>query len=646
MAAASTENKIQELTKQIAELEKQLQYYKKSAKIQAKITNAPEDLRLQAEMSNEIVVTGVHVQWFPEQGRCLFRGLPVAMMWVDSTLASLMSGVQAMVGTKRFYLALQAEGRKSVEADWQIISRYDDFREGFAAIAINAAIAGWGQWQLQEIDYEKKICIFRVYNNWEGLYQKALGVCWGSGILAGKLAGFCNKLFNVNCWADQTAFVAKDDIYDEFYIAPSHRVLEEEIDNLLTTDQATRADMAVALEKLKKEIAERKLVETQLIAAKEFAEQANYAKSEFLSNMSHELRTPLNAIMGFSQILLDRDEKNTFLDKTQRRWIHEIYKGGDHLLHLINDILDLSKIESGKIEVSIEPVILNKVITEAITLVQTLADKNKIQIFFTTSHIQTIVAADCTRLKQVILNLLSNAIKYNRQGGMVEVCLQQQPRVVRIEIHDTGLGIAPDKITELFKPFNRLGYENSGIDGSGIGLALTKRIVELMGGKIGVESQPNEGSTFWLEVPLCQVEEDNLFEQRHKTNNLICPNRKKILYIEDNPANLNLMEAILEEITDVEMLSAHNAELGIEIAETQLPEVILMDINLPGMSGYQALKKLQETNTTQHIPVVAVTANATKSDIARGKQAGFIDYVTKPFDLHTIEQVLGDLLNI
>jgi len=214
--------------------------------------------------AQQIQVSDINVEWDVKQGTCTFENLPVVMMWVDTTLAGLMSGVKSMVGTERFGLALQSEGRKSVEEDWQVISKYSDFQDGFKAIANIAAVAGWGDWELVSLDENKKTCHFRVKNSWEGRYQKLLGVCWNSGMLAGKMAGYCSKLFETNCWAKQTAFIAKGDNFDEFVVAPSERYLEREIENLLVSDEATRADMAVALQKLKEEVEERKRAEDEL----------------------------------------------------------------------------------------------------------------------------------------------------------------------------------------------------------------------------------------------------------------------------------------------------------------------------------------------------------------------------------------------
>ena len=228
-----------------------------------------EDAASRGIHGNNIRVSGIQVEWAPERGICTFEKLPVTMMWVDTTLAGLMSGVQAMVGTDRFALALQSEGRKSVESDWQEISKFPDFREGFKAIANIAAVAGWGEWALTAFDEERKECRFRVAESWEGRYQRSLGVCWGSGMLAGKLAGYCSKLFGTNCWADQTAFTAKGEAYDEFVVKPSPRSIEKEIENLLATDVGTRADMAVALRRLEKEIAERQRTEEGLQTSEE-----------------------------------------------------------------------------------------------------------------------------------------------------------------------------------------------------------------------------------------------------------------------------------------------------------------------------------------------------------------------------------------
>ena len=261
----------EELVQRIKELDKELSTSKDHL-----INTLREKLRKfeaisEAKSSRDwkIKVSDINIEWNTKKGICTFENLPVAMMWVDTTLAGLMSGFQAMVGTERFSLALQSEGRNSIEPEMGVISRFSDFREGFAAISKIAAIAGWGEWKLVSIDKKRKECVFRVRESWEGLYQKALGICWGSGILAGKMAGYCSSLFKTNCWAEQKKFIAKGDEFDEFVVGPSERSIEMEIENLLATDGATRADMAVALQKLKREVNERQRAETSLRESEE-----------------------------------------------------------------------------------------------------------------------------------------------------------------------------------------------------------------------------------------------------------------------------------------------------------------------------------------------------------------------------------------
>jgi len=257
------EQRVKALTRETLDSKRQLEV------LQNKLTRLENKTDPASDETDTLRVSGINIKWQPERGTCTFESLPVAMMWVDTTLAGLVAGVQAMVGTKRFGLALQSEGRKSVEADWQVISSLPDFKQGFKAIANIAAVAGWGDWKLVSLDKKKKRCRFQVKNSWEGNCQKALGVCWGSGFLAGKMAGYCSRLFEINCWAEQTASIAKGDEFDEFVVAPSARDLEKEIQSLLATDEATRADMAVVLEKMDQEITVRRKTEEKLAESEE-----------------------------------------------------------------------------------------------------------------------------------------------------------------------------------------------------------------------------------------------------------------------------------------------------------------------------------------------------------------------------------------
>ncbi len=380
------------------------------------------------------------------------------------------------------------------------------------------------------------------------------------------------------------------------------------------------------------DISSRKKAEQALIDARDEADRANQAKSEFLSNMSHELRTPLNAILGFSQ-LMEYDET---LSAEHKDNVHEILKAGAHLLVLINEVLDLAKVESGHVELSLEPVEICPLIEECLSLVNGLANKHGIRLSHKGLEGRS-VRADHIRLKQALLNLISNAIKYNREGGSVHIdVLNKGPDLLRILVTDTGPGISPERMTELFQPFNRLDAENSGIEGTGIGLTITRRIVEMMGGSVGVESKIDTGSTFWIELPLEAQEDAEPKRMTGAENSAITHNegnKQLILYIEDNPANLKLVTQILGRYGHIYLLTAKTPELGLELALTHQPDLILLDINMPHLDGYQVMEIFRSDDNLFNIPVIALTAHAMDRDFQRGKAAGFADYLTKPLDI-------------
>ena len=364
------------------------------------------------------------------------------------------------------------------------------------------------------------------------------------------------------------------------------------------------------------------------------AEKANLAKSDFLSNMSHELRTPLSAILGFAQLI---DTGSPAPTPKQKRNLDQILLAGWYLLDLINEILDLALIESGKLSMSLEPVALSQVLRDCETMIEPQADKHSIDVKFIDIDLAYVVKADRTRLKQVLINLMSNAIKYNTTDGTVIVSCIQSSENIRICVEDSGQGLAPEQIAQLFQPFNRLGQENNMQEGTGIGLVMTKRLIELMGGKIGLESTVGRGSTFWVEIPTANSSlttepktTSNLSEKQNARQNASI---HKLLYVEDNPANLMLVEGIVERRADLELFTAQDGVNGIKLARSKQPNIILMDINLPGISGIDALKILQKDSLTSHIPIIALSANAIPADVQKGLDTGFFRYLTKPIKI-------------
>ena len=403
-----------------------------------------------------------------------------------------------------------------------------------------------------------------------------------------------------------------------------------------------------------------KVYEEEIITAREESESANRAKSQFLSSMSHELRTPMNAIMGFSQLL--KINKISKLTESQHQNVDEIMMAGKHLMQLINDVLDLSKIESEHIDLSINEVVLSSIIIESLQLLMPLAEKRGIEIFVEKNEKEVKIDElgrehktaflDETRFKQIILNLLSNAIKYNNENGKITLSYRDNMNgTFSLSITDTGDGLSDEQQKELFKSFNRLGLEQTEIEGSGIGLVITKKLTELMGGKIGVTSKVGIGSTFWVELPFntsddltekeyinkSTEEEKLVLEERNMT---VQDSKKTVLYVEDNPANLRLVEQILECIPNLKMWSAPEPLLGLELAVEHVPDLILLDINLPGMDGYEVLVELRKRDETKNIPVVAISANAMPKDLKKGKEAGFDGYITKPVNIKELLSIV------
>jgi PAS domain S-box-containing protein len=376
-----------------------------------------------------------------------------------------------------------------------------------------------------------------------------------------------------------------------------------------------------------------------LTGAKEEAERANRAKSEFLSRMSHELRTPMNAILGFGQLLVS-DTRHP-LPEQQRAHVGEILRGARHLLNLINEVLDLALVETGKLQVSLEPVQLAELLQECIGLVHPLARADGIDVkLVDEAGCACFVVADRTRLKQVLLNLVSNAIKYNRTQGHVHIACTAEARSVRIGISDNGPGLSAPQAARLFQAFERLDAVRTGVEGAGLGLALSKHLMDAMGGEIGLDSEVGIGSTFWLRLPRAEAPalqgRVELAAPPLLGDSLPPARLRKVLYIEDNPVNVLLMEAMLGRVAGLRMISAPLPMLGLQMALDERPDLILLDIQLPGMDGFEVLRRLRLNEAGRHVPVIAVSANAMAHDVEHGLAAGFVRYLTKPLDMQEL----------
>jgi PAS domain S-box-containing protein len=409
-------------------------------------------------------------------------------------------------------------------------------------------------------------------------------------------------------------------------------------------DDAGNLSKLVAIDS---DIGKIKAAEKALVAARRDAEQANHAKSEFLSRMSHELRTPMNSILGFAQ-LMESDERDP-LTASQHESLHHILKGGRHLLGLINEVLDLARIESGRLMLSSEPMLVAPMVSESVSMIQPLARARRIRI---TNAVPAVPAcrilADPNRVRQVLLNLLSNAVKYNREEGLVTVEAAERPDGrLRLSVTDTGPGILLEQQALVFEPFNRLGADRMPIEGSGIGLTISRKLTEAMGGTLGLTSTPGLGSCFFIDMPMSletgQAQSSAILDSPLPAS--AAPGKEHtVLYIEDDPANLSLVQHILARRPDIRLLFAPQGDLGLELARVHRPDLILLDIHLPDINGREVCHRLKEEPATRSIPVLIVSASAMPAEIDSMMQAGAVSYLTKPLDvplfLSTIDRFL------
>lgn len=407
--------------------------------------------------------------------------------------------------------------------------------------------------------------------------------------------------------------------------------------------QEANETLARVNENLQREIAERIEAESAARLARGEAERANSAKSEFLSRMSHELRTPLNAVLGFAQ-LLELDD----LSSDQRESVEQIEKAGRHLLDLINEVLDIARIESGQLSLSLEPVEVRSAVAEALLLVRPLAAERGISVVLEDSPALSVYAkADRQRIKQVLLNLLSNGIKYNRERGNLAIrCQEASGSRIRLEVADDGPGIPSDRLHRLFTPFERLGAEGTGVEGTGLGLALSKRLVEAMGGALGVSTALGQGSTFSVELAMAGSPEQGSrwSDGDESVAEAEPPMPGTLLYIEDNPANLKLVERMVSRRPHFRLITAMQGSLGLDLAQQHRPDVVLLDLHLPDMSGGEILRRLREDPRTNDIPVIVISADATPSQIRKLLAEGADAYLTKPLDVQRFLQLVKKML--
>jgi signal transduction histidine kinase/ActR/RegA family two-component response regulator len=388
------------------------------------------------------------------------------------------------------------------------------------------------------------------------------------------------------------------------------------------------------------DITEQRVAHEQVRLAKLEAERASRAKSDFLGRMSHDLRTPLNAILGFAQIL-----QSGRLDQGQEEAVEQILHGGVHLLELINEVLDIASIEAGQLSLSPEPVAVDEVVTQVVRMVRPLGTPRQVTVQADAAGAAGVHArADRRRLKQILVNLISNAVKYNRDEGHVRVSCVHDDGIVRLLITDTGPGIRPDKQPLLFQPFERLGAEGSAVEGTGLGLAVSKGLTEAMGGRIGLESTVNVGTTFWLELPYAPAPAPAPVDEPKATAERPAAAGGRVLYVEDNRSNVRLLERLLVRRPGVELVAAAGGTAALRMISDRQPDLVLLDLHLPDMSGEEVLRRISAAPATRSIPVAVLSADATPRQQQRLLAAGAVAYLTKPLDVAALLQIVDERL--
>jgi|GEM_PF-1110259 len=598
--------------------------------------------------SSEIVLNNVPIKWDLERGTFTFFGLPSALFWINPSLLKMLEPIAQEIGLELFRLMVAHSSSMGTEEDYHAIVTElgKDFEEGFLKWGEAVSTAGWGTFELPHCDLDNKVARVRVSNSWEMLLEASGGKHWGAPFIQGKIIGIFSQAFGTNCWADEVnVSYDENNPFVEFQVYQSNKTIEDEIESIRL--QKLSDQERILHNEVKKTT--RKLVKTneELVVAKENAEAYSKAKSEFLGIMSHELRTPMTGVIGFSDLLLQED-----LSPSARDHVYRIKSSTNSLLKLINDILDMSKMDAGKMEIESIDFDIRDLIEETLVMFER-SRKSDQHLTLNLSYSQDFprhIKADPTRLKSILMNLVGNAMKFTSQGEVNVVCEvsldSNDQDELNISVQDTGIGIHKDVLPRLFEDFTQADASISRkYEGSGLGLAICKRLVALMNGRISVESEEGVGSTFRFSIPYRPSNEPTRPVEKRPSDTFFKSRRHlNILIAEDNRINQKIMRALMENYGH----NVHVVENGLEAVSAfkeNTYDLILMDIRMPEMNGTDATKAIRQADGEgSRVPIIAVTADALPEHVDNYLGAGMDGYVAKPIDLSKLVLMINDVL--